>query len=324
VPELPEVETVRLGLEAVLRGKRIVRVEQRRKDLRFPLPRRFADRLTDRKVERLERRAKYILVHLDGGEVLVVHLGMTGRFSVKLPRSGKLRQSPPPQRAEGASSTRRGEGLGVGGTPGGIQLGDYVYEHGGDAKHDHLVLTMSGGAVVTYNDARRFGYMELIADRELATHPFFALLGVEPLSEALSPAYLAGRALGKKVNLKALLMDQKIVAGLGNIYVCEALFRTGLSPFKSAAKLATKTAKPTPAALRLVPQIKAVLEDAIRAGGSTLRDYKQADGSIGSFQNEFRVYGREGEPCSRPGCRGRVRRKTQGGRSTFYCPSCQR
>jgi formamidopyrimidine-DNA glycosylase len=304
VPELPEVETVRLGLEAVLRGKRIVRVEQRRKDLRFPLPRRFADRLTDRKVERLERRAKYILVHLDGGEVLVVHLGMTGRFSVRLP------PSPRPLPTE-----ERGERT---------QLGDYTYEHGGDAKHDHLVLTISGGAVVTYNDARRFGYMELIAARELATHPFFALLGVEPLSQALSPAYLAGRALGKKVDLKALLMDQKIVAGLGNIYVCEALFRAGLSPFKSAAKLATKTGKPTPAALRLVPQIKAVLEDAIRAGGSTLRDYKQADGSIGSFQNEFRVYGREGEPCSRSGCRGRVRRKTQGGRSTFYCPSCQR
>jgi formamidopyrimidine-DNA glycosylase len=212
----------------------------------------------------------------------------------------------------------------VGGPPGGIQLGDYTYEHGRDAKHDHLLFTMSGGAVVTYNDARRFGYMTLVPKHALDTHEYFAGLGVEPLGDELTPEYLARRSAAKKVDLKALLMDQRIVAGLGNIYVCEALFRAGLSPFKPAARLATGTAKPTPAAKCLVPQIKAVLADAIRAGGSTLRDYKQADGSIGSFQNEFRVYGREGEPCSRPGCRGRVRRKTQGGRSSFYCPVCQR
>ena len=149
-------------------------------------------------------------------------------------------------------------------------------------------------------------------------------LGVEPLGEELTPAYLAARAAGRKADLKALLMDQRIVAGLGNIYVCEALFRAGLDPWKPASRLATKTGKPTPAAERLVPQIKGVLLDAIRAGGSTLRDYKQADGSIGAFQNEFSVYGREGEPCARPGCRGTVRRTTQGGRSTFFCPTCQR
>jgi len=206
----------------------------------------------------------------------------------------------------------------------GIQLGDYTYEHGRDAKHDHLVFTMSGGAVVTYNDARRFGYMTLIREQDLAQDAFFAGLGVEPLGDDLTPEYLARRAASKKLDLKALLMDQRIIAGLGNIYVCEALFRAGLSPLKPAARLATRTAKPTPAALRLVPQIKAVLVDAIRAGGSTLRDYQQADGSIGAFQNEFQVYGREGEPCSRPGCRGRVRRRTQGGRSTFFCPVCQR
>jgi len=183
---------------------------------------------------------------------------------------------------------------------------------------------MSGGAVVTYNDARRFGYMALVPTSELDAHDYFAGLGVEPLGDHLTPEYLARRAAAKKVDLKALLMDQRIIAGLGNIYVCEALFRAGLSPFKPAARLATRTAKPTPAARRLVPQIKAVLREAIRAGGSTLRDYKQADGSIGSFQNDFQVYGREGEPCSRPGCRGRVRRKTQGGRSTFHCPVCQR
>jgi formamidopyrimidine-DNA glycosylase len=304
MPELPEVETVRSGLERVLRGRRFVRVEQRRADLRFPLPARFAKRLTGRRVERLDRRAKYILIHLDGGEVLAVHLGMTGRFSVQLPRAGR---SPSPR--------LRGEG---------IQLGDYTYEHGGDAKHDHLVFAMSDGAIVTYNDARRFGYMTLVPAAEMRTHAYFAGLGVEPLGDELSPAYLAGRAHARKVDLKAFLMDQRIVAGLGNIYVCEALFRAGLDPFKPAARLATKTGKPTPAAVRLVAAIKSVLADAVRAGGSTLRDYKQADGSLGRFQNEFAVYGREGEPCPKPGCRGRVRRKTQGGRSTFYCPVCQR
>ena len=295
MPELPEVETVRSGLEPVLRGRRFVRVEQRRRDLRFALPERFAERLTGRKVESVGRRAKYLLWHLDGGEVLAVHLGMTGCFTVA--RRGHRPDAP---------------------------LGEYAYPHCGDRKHDHLVFEMSGGALVTYNDARRFGYMTLLAEHELDSHDFFAGLGVEPLSDALSPAYLAGRALGKKVDLKAFLMDQRIVAGLGNIYVCEALFRARLDPCKPAARLATKTGKPTPAAVRLVPQIKAVLADAIRAGGSTLRDYKQTNGDIGNFQKEFAVYGREGEPCSRAGCRGIVRRKTQGGRSTFYCPLCQR
>ena len=270
MPELPEVETVRAGLEPVLRGRRFINVEQRRPDLRFPLPERFVERLTGRTVERLERRAKYILVHLDGGEVLAVHLGMTGRFSVQLPAS----PSPRPSRGEGRGEGRqqasetaaaphpsplpaeeRGEG---------IQLGEFTHEHGHDAKHDHLVLTMSGGAVVTYNDARRFGYMTLVRETELNDHAYFAGLGVEPLSDALSPAYLAGRAQARKVDLKALLMDQRVVAGLGNIYVCEALFRARLDPFKGAARLATKTGKPTPAAVRLVAAIKAVLTDAVR------------------------------------------------------------
>jgi len=356
MPELPEVETVRMGLEPVLRGRRFVRVEQRRKDLRFPLPERFAERLTGRRILRLGRRAKYILVHLDQGEVLAMHLGMTGRFSVRLPdRFRPRRPDSPPHRAEGASSTRRGEGLGVGGSPivdlvrapppcpsptrgegttkaregsgssaREYQLGEFTHERGGETKHDHLVFTVSGGAVVTYNDARRFGYMTLIPERALEQDAFFAGLGVEPLGSELTAAYLAKRAVGKKVDLKAFLMDQRIVAGLGNIYVCEALVRAGLDPWKPAARLATKTGKPTPAAERLAPQIKAVLADAIRAGGSTLRDYKQADGSSGRFQNEFSVYGREGMACVRPGCRGTVRRKVQGGRSTFYCPACQR
>jgi formamidopyrimidine-DNA glycosylase len=301
MPELPEVETVRSGLEPVLAGRSFVRVEQRRPDLRFPLPERFAERLTGRRVLRLDRRAKYILVHLDGDEVLAMHLGMTGRLIVS-----------------------NGGGYGGAGQIGGLTLGQYQYQHNKDAKHDHLVFTMSGGAVVTYNDARRFGYMTLIPAGELEQDAFFAGLGVEPLSDALNGAYLASRAHGRKADLKAFLMDQRIVAGLGNIYVCEALFRAGLGPWKPAARLATKTGKPTPAAERLAAEIKAVLTDAIRAGGSTLRDYKRADGTAGLFQNEFSVYGREGEPCAKPGCGGTVRRKVQGSRSTFYCAVCQR
>jgi formamidopyrimidine-DNA glycosylase len=293
MPELPEVETVRAGLEPLLRGRRFKNVEQRRKDLRFPLPDRFVERLTGAKVLSVDRRAKYLVLPLDSGEVLAMHLGMTGRFTISAP----------------------------GGANGRV-LGDYTYAHGGDATHDHVVFTMSGGAVVTYNDARRFGYMTLIAAHELNRNAFFASLGIEPLSDQLNGEYLAATARGRKLDLKAFLMDQRIVAGLGNIYVCEALFRARLDPFKRAARLATPSGKPR--AERLAREIKAVLRDAIRAGGSTLRDYKQADGSEGSFQHSFGVYGREGEPCRRLGCRGIVRRTTQGGRSTFWCPVCQR
>jgi formamidopyrimidine-DNA glycosylase len=294
MPELPEVETIRRALDATLRGRRILRVEQRRKDLRFPLPERFVERLTGRRIERLERRAKYILIHLDAGEVLAVHLGMTGRLSLR----------------QGAKT--------------GTRCAKSRDAHGGDAKHDHLVFFMSGGVVVTYNDARRFGYMTLIATADLARNAYLRGLGVEPLGGELSPAYLARRAFGKKVGLKALLMDQRIIAGLGNIYVCEALFRAGLDPFKPASRLASRSGAPTLLAERLVAAIKAVLNHALRAGGSTLRDYQQVDGTIGTFQEQFQIYGREGEPCAKPSCRGTVRRKTHGGRSTFYCPVCQR
>ena len=296
MPELPEVETVRLGLVPVLAGRRFVRVEQRRQDLRFPLPHGFVQRLTGRTVKRLDRRAKYILVHLDADEVLAVHLGMTGRFLVK-------------------QSARAAED---------VQLGEFSHEHRRDNKHDHLVFFMSGGPVVTYNDVRRFGYMTLIAAKDLERDAFFRGLGVEPLSDALDGAYLARRAAGKKTDLKAFLMDQRTVAGLGNIYVCEALFRAGLNPLRGAARLATASGRPTPAAQRLAAAIKAVLKDAIRAGGSTLRDYKQTDGRIGSFQHQFAVYGRGGQPCTKRHCRGTVRRTTQAGRSTFYCSVCQR
>jgi formamidopyrimidine-DNA glycosylase len=295
MPELPEVETVRLGLEPVLRGRRFVRVELRRPDLRFPLPERFAERLAGRRVRRLDRRAKYILVHLDRSEVLAIHLGMTGRFVV----------------SRGGAKRRR-------------TLGEYTYEHAKDAKHDHIVFTMSNGASVIYNDARRFGYMTLIADDELAHNAFFEGLGVEPLGSGLTAAYVAGRARGRRTDLKAFLMDQRMIAGLGNIYVCEALFRARLDPRSPVSRLVTKVGEPTQPAHRIVVAIKSVLEDAICAGGSTLRDYKQANGEMGAFQNSFQVYGREGEPCLRAGCRGTVRRSTQGGRSTFYCPVCQR
>jgi formamidopyrimidine-DNA glycosylase len=338
MPELPEVETVRAGLEAVLCGHRFVRVDLRRSDLRFPLPERFAERLTGRMVVRLDRRAKYLLVHLDQGEVLAIHLGMTGRFSIGSAPRSRPAQAPHSTQPAGRRNERQGRltatpsrraapranPLPMANQAPREQLGQFTHAHGEDAKHDHLVFTMSHGAVITYNDARRFGYMTLLPASGLNDHAYFSGLGVEPLSAALTAHYLAARAAGKKVDLKALLMDQRIIAGLGNIYVCEALFRAGLAPSKGAGRLATRTGKPTPAAGRLVAAIKAVLADAIAAGGSTLRDYKQADGSLGRFQHHFAVYGRDGEPCPRPRCRGRVRRNTQGGRSTFYCPVCQR
>ena len=294
MPELPEVETVRRGLLSVLEKKRIARLDQNRKDLRFPLPRDFAARVRGQKVERLERRAKYLLAHLSGGDVLLMHLGMTGRFTVHVPMSGDHR------------------------------IAKYVHQTGADVKHDHVVFHMEHGATITYNDARRFGFMLLIPEAELEGHPLMHGLGVEPLGPDLTPEYLARRAGGKKVDLKAFLSDQRIVAGLGNIYVCEALFRAGLSPTRKAATIATKTGLPTERARKLVAAIRAVLNDAIAAGGSSLRDYRRADGALGEFQHAFAVYGREGKPCARKGCRGTVRHIVQSGRSTFFCPKCQR
>ncbi len=289
MPELPEVETVRRGLAPVMEGGRIARVEQRRPDLRFPFPERFAERLEGRRVLRLMRRAKYLAVHLEGGEVLVMHLGMSGRFLISA-----------------------------------APVGTFEHAHGGHAKHDHVVFAMADGAVITYNDARRFGFMLLIAETDLATHKLFCDIGIEPLGPELTPEFLAAAAHGRKTDLKAFLMDQRIVCGLGNIYVCEALHRAGLDPRQPAARLATATGRPTAATRRLVPIIRAVLEEAIGAGGSTLRDYAQADGSLGYFQHRFAVYGRAGEPCVRTGCGGQVLRAVQAGRSTFYCRRCQR
>jgi formamidopyrimidine-DNA glycosylase len=296
MPELPEVETVRRGLAPVMEGARFAKVEQRRPDLRFPFPKDFAKRLKGRRVERLDRRAKYLMVWLDGGEVLAMHLGMSGRFVVD-------------------NGTGKGHRK---------ILGDFVQEAGEDGKHDHLILTMSNGAIIRYNDARRFGYMTLIAPGKLDEHPLFHGLGIEPLGDALSADFLAGRGKGRKQPLKAFLLDQRVLAGIGNIYACEALYRARLMPDRPASVLALQSGVASAAAKRLAPAIREVLEDALEAGGSSLRDYRKADGSLGYFQHRFCVYGREGEPCLRKGCGGIVARKVQGGRSTFYCPVCQK
>jgi formamidopyrimidine-DNA glycosylase len=295
MPELPEVETVRRGLEPVLAGARIRRVVQRRPDLRFPLPDRFVERLEGRTLERLDRRAKYILGYLDSSEVLAIHLGMTGRFTIAVLDGAKAHQ-----------------------------LGEFTHEAGHDPTHDHVVIETEAGATVTYNDARRFGYMSLIPSSGLAAHPHFKALGIEPLGEALTAAFLARKAEGRAADLKAFLMDQRIIAGLGNIYVCEALYRAGLNPTRAAGVLARRGGRATERGERLVTAIREVLEAAIAAGGSTLRDYRHTDGSLGYFQHAFAVYGREGESCLTPGCPGIVRRAVQAGRSTFYCPRCQR
>jgi formamidopyrimidine-DNA glycosylase len=293
MPELPEVETVRRGLAPVLVGSRVSGLDARRPDLRFPLPEHFRERLVGQKIIRLERRAKYLIAGLSGGEDLVMHLGMTGRFTII--------------------------------HDGGVDRpGDYIHETGPDPTHDHVVLHLSDGTRVIYNDPRRFGFMVMMAHAERPEHALFRKLGAEPLSEELTAEYLARRAVGKKVNLKAFLMDQHVVAGLGNIYVSEALFRAGLSPDRSAQTLANSRAGPTEKVRKLVVAIKSVLESAIEAGGSTLRDYRNADGKKGAFQDRFAVYDREGESCVKPGCGGTIRRAVHAGRATFYCPRCQR
>ncbi|MDP8917206.1 MAG: bifunctional DNA-formamidopyrimidine glycosylase/DNA-(apurinic or apyrimidinic site) lyase [Pseudomonadota bacterium] len=288
MPELPEVETVRRGLAPVLAGARIVRAEARRPDLRFPFPERFAQRLAGARAQTVERRAKYLLAGLDTGQTWVTHLGMTGRFLVE----------------------RGGEG--------GEAPGRYARAAPAEQKHAHLLLETDAGIRITFFDARRFGYMGLIPTAELASHPWFADLGPEPLGpEFDAPRLLAGFA-GRRQAVKTVLLDQRVVAGLGNIYVCEALHRAGISPKKPAGKVGRA------AAARLVEAIRAVLGDAIEAGGSTLRDYASAEGLSGLFQHSFAVYGREDEPCPRMSCSGVVRRYVQGGRSTFGCSACQR
>jgi formamidopyrimidine-DNA glycosylase len=293
MPELPEVETVRRGLQPVMEGVRIDRVEARRADLRFPFQPDFVARIAGQTVQGLGRRAKYLLADLSSGDVLVMHLGMSGSFRV-------------------ARDDARA-------TPG-------VFHHprSEDRAHDHVVFHMANGAVIAFNDPRRFGYMKVLPRLALEEDPLLRGLGPEPLGNAFDAATLAAACAGKATSLKAALLDQRVVAGLGNIYVCEALHRAHLSPRRKAATLADRKQRPTVHAERLVPAIHAVLNEAIEAGGSSLRDHRQTSGELGYFQHRFRVYDREGEPCRTPGCGGTVKRFVQNGRSTFWCPTCQK
>ncbi len=283
MPELPEVETVRRGLAPVMEGARIVRADVNRPDLRWPFPDGMAERLTGQRVLQLRRRSKYILADLEGGETLLIHLGMSGRMVVS-----------------------------------GDALGRFVHDHPAPEKHDHVVFHMEDGARITFNDPRRFGAMDLMATAGAEGHKLLAALGPEPLGNAFDEAYLVGALKGRNTPIKAALLDQRIVAGLGNIYVCEALFRAGVSPIRKAGRVSSHRIE------RLVPAIRDVLTEAIAAGGSSLRDFRQADGELGYFQHNFDVYGREGAPCRTPECPSVIRRIVQSGRSSFYCATCQR
>lgn len=283
MPELPEVETVRRGLLPVLEGAVIARAEVNRPDLRWPLPDRMADRLTGRRVTALRRRSKYILADLDSGETLLVHLGMSGRMLIS-----------------------------------GAQLGTFYHDHPAPQKHDHVVLHMDGGARITFNDARRFGAMDLMPTERAAEHMLLKDLGPEPFGNDFNEPYLVGRLKGRKTPIKAALLDQRIVAGLGNIYVAETLYRARISPLRLAGELKPRQVQ------SLVPTIREVLAEAIEAGGSSLRDFRQANGELGYFSKHFQVYDREGDPCETPGCTGTITRTVQSGRSSFWCPCCQR
>ena len=290
MPELPEVETVRRGLAPAMEDARFERVEVRRRDLRWPLPKDFVRTLEGKTVTGLGRRAKYLLADLSSGDVLLMHLGMSGSFRV-----GKD-----------------------------ARPGVYYHERSKSTAHDHVVFHMSSGAVVTFNDPRRFGLMKLVPRAKLDQEPLLRALGPEPLGNEFDAAMLARACKGKKTSLKAALSDQTVVAGLGNIYVCEALNRARLSPKRMASTIATSSGAPNERAEKLVDAIKAVLNDAIKAGGSSLRDHRRTDGALGDFQHSFRVYDREGNPCPTPGCSGTVKRIVQTGRSTFFCPVCQK
>jgi len=280
MPELPEVETVRRGLEPVMTGQVIAHAVVNRPDLRRPFPPDMAARLTGARVVALRRRSKYLLADLDSGETLLIHLGMSGRMLVSEAVAGNFHPAP--------------------------------------AKHDHVVLDMAGGARITFNDARRFGAMDLMPTAQAEQHPLLAALGPEPLGNAFDETYLVARLKGRATPIKSALLDQHVVAGLGNIYVCEVLYRARLNPARKAGLIAARRIA------ALVPLIRAVLSEAIAAGGSSLRDYRQADGGFGYFQHRFQVYGREGQPCLTQGCTATIARVVQSGRSSFYCPHCQR
>jgi formamidopyrimidine-DNA glycosylase len=287
MPELPEVETVRRGLAPAMEGARIAKVEVRHRGLRWPIAKDFERRLEGQTVTSVGRRAKYLIVDLSSGDVLVMHLGMSGSFRVN---DGKIAK--------------------------------YHHEKSKSTAHDHVVFHMSNGTVVTFNDPRRFGSMKLVPRTKIDEEPLLRSIGPEPLGNEFDAVLLAKAVASKKTSLKAALLDQRVVAGLGNIYVCEALFRARLSPKRQASTIADRKGQPNERAIALVDAIKAVLHDAIKAGGSSLRDHRRADGSLGDFQHNFLVYDREGKPC--PGAEGTVKRIVQSGRSTFYCPSCQK
>ncbi len=287
MPELPEVETVRRGLAPHLEGRRIAGVRLNRPDLRFAFPENFAARLTGAGIRPLDRRAKYLLVPLDTGETLVIHLGMSGRLLMLHPA-------------------------------GPVAPGRFHHDISRLEQHDHVVLSLDDGRRLIFNDPRRFGFMLLENSEALATHAAFADMGVEPLGNGFSAAHLLARFAGRRTPIKAALLDQRHIAGLGNIYVCEALHRAGIAPERQAMTLREKEA------IKLAGDIRDVLTEAIEAGGSTLRDFSHWDGALGYFQHAFRVYDREGEPCPTPRCTGTIQRIVQSGRSTFHCPRCQK
>lgn len=283
MPELPEVETVRRGLAPVMEGARIAKAEVNRPDLRWPFPQNMAARLTGARVTALRRRSKYILADLDTGESLLIHLGMSGRMLIS-----------------------------------GAQLGRFTHDHPAPEKHDHVVLHMESGARITFNDPRRFGAMDLLTTATAESHKLLSGIGPEPLGNGFDEPYLIEALRGKTSPIKSALLDQRLVAGLGNIYVCETLYRAGISPKRKAGAISSKRAA------SLVPIIRQVLREAIEAGGSSLKDFRQADGDLGYFQHRFDVYGREGERCRGERCQSEIRRIVQSGRSSFYCPTCQR
>lgn len=276
MPELPEVETVTRGLEGALLNDQFTSVTLRRKNLRFPFEEGFADKLTNKTITRLLRRAKYILMHFEDGTVMIGHLGMSGSFRIDA---------------------------------GPVEVPD---------KHDHVIFKTKGGKTIRYHDPRRFGFMILTTEEELPVHPQIAPIGPEPLGNEFNGPVLAERIKGKKGPIKTALLDQKVVAGVGNIYACEALHLSGISPERVAGTIKGERAE------SLSEAVKSVLTSAIRSGGSTLRNYSTTSGELGYFQHQFQVYDQEGAPCPRKTCEGTVKRIVQSGRSTFFCPSCQR
>lgn len=300
MPELPEVETVRRGLAQSITGKKIESVKLRREGLRRPFPKNFTDKVEGTKITSIDRRAKYLLIHLNNKHSILAHLGMSGRITVNSGETNSpLNHSP--LMGEYVSGEQSSAANG-----GGEKYG----------KHDHVIFHFSDGTIMIFNDARRFGVMDLCLTSELGSLAELSGLGPEPLSNNFNGEELYSRLKSKNVDMKAALMDQRVVAGLGNIYVCESLFETGISPRKKAGKMSLEKTE------ELVPNVKKVLNAAIESGGSTLRDYVQSTGSSGYFQHQFKVYGRENKPCYT--CGTNIKRITQSGRSTFYCTNCQK